>query len=132
MNSSLAFLPLDLAICGAMLLLGAIFVRSVLGRTDTLAYLSLGLCVGGGLLSFSMFIASWAGIPLTAGSVVALYVGLALLATSLAFRGSRAELGAGIGRAAGIHSRLSWLTASPWLLTVLLAAAAFVISVGLS
>jgi hypothetical protein len=132
MTASLGSLPFDIAICAGLFLLGVLVVWSLVGREDVLAHLSLGLGVGGGLLSFALFLVSWAGLPLNSSSLISLYVGLVVIFLAFALGRSRAGPGAPISVGVGPSARPAWLPGAIWLMIALVAAAAFVVSLGLS
>jgi hypothetical protein len=132
MIGSLIWLPVDLAICAALWLFGYLVVRSLVGRADFLAHLSLDLPVGGGLLSFGMFLISWVGVPLTAGSLVGLYFGLLLISGATAIWRSRGMTTAAPRASVAKRARPDWFHSAVWLVIGVLASAAFLISVGLS
>ena len=55
-------------------ILGALVVRLILGTKDGLAILGLSVPIGGGLMSWSLFLVSWAGVQLTALTSIFVWV----------------------------------------------------------
>jgi len=132
MSNNLLLIIADLLILGGLYLLGAAVVIAILGKADRIALLSLGLGVGAGILSWSMFLASWAGIPLTAGTVLGLYAVLTVAGVILARRTSKADSVDKLIVASPRGELDSRLTRGSWILIVLLILAAAILGVGLS
>jgi hypothetical protein len=112
-------LCIDLLTLGGMGLLGFLVVFPILSQPDQLEALSLSIPVGMGLLTWVLFIISWAGVPLVLPSVVITY--LALLCPALFgywfMRKSRIR-GTSDTRAASFISRNTRLFSGPKLQTV--------------
>ena len=70
----LASAVLGLCVLAAFASLGAVIVRAVLGTPDRLALIGLSIPIGGGVLTWFLFLASWAGIPLTPLSSLIVWV----------------------------------------------------------
>lgn len=77
----LASAALGLLVLAAFAGLGAVIVRAVLGMPDRLTLIGLSIPLGSGVLTWCLFLASWAGIPLSA--VSSLIVWLLLLAGAM-------------------------------------------------
>ena len=77
----LASVVLGLCVLAAFAGLGAVIVRAILGVHDRLALVGLSVPIGGGVLTWFLFLVSWAGIPLTPWS--SLVVWLLLLAVAV-------------------------------------------------
>ncbi len=132
MNTSFLLVVSDLLILGGLFLLGALIVFAILGKTDRLAWISLSLGLGAGVFSWSMFLLSWAGIPLNAGTVLGLYACLTLVAAILAWRTVRSKPVAGAAPASASSRTEVWLGRGFWVLIALLVLVVAFLSVGLS
>jgi hypothetical protein len=132
MINSLVFVFYDLLILCGLFLLGALVVWAILGKTDLFALLSVSFGIGAGMLSWSMFIASWAGLGLSVRTTLGLYAVLTVAAALLARRTARSnpieEMPPDPAR-----GRLDlWLTKGFWILIVILIIAAAFLAVGMS
>lgn len=122
----------DLLVLAGLFLLGAMVVLAVLGRADRLLLLSLSLGVGAGLFSWSMFLVSWAGLPLNAATLLGLYAVLGVVAALLARRASRMSPVNNPSLDSPVGKLDSWLTRCCWILIALLILGAAILAVGLS
>jgi hypothetical protein len=68
----------DLAVIGVILVLGGLFSRLLLGPDQKLAVLSLSFPLGGGLLTWIVFLLAWLGIP-DLNSSILIAIGIMLL-----------------------------------------------------
>src|SRR3990172_516610 len=87
MGSEPLSLGLDLGIVFAVCALGALAAWALLPAASRLELFGLAFPLGGGLLTFTAFLASWAGVPLNLASVGMLW--LLLLASAAVARRSR-------------------------------------------
>jgi hypothetical protein len=76
---------LGLLVLSAYATLGAAIVRLVLGHRDGLALVGLSIPIGGGILSWGLFLVSWAGLPLTPLSCLVIWAILTASALSLQY-----------------------------------------------
>jgi hypothetical protein len=125
----------DLAIIGALTLMGWALLRALGVERDRLAMLSLGMALGGGLFTWMLFILSWSGIGLTAPALVfsygALLLGLLALGRARGRpEGAPADPGASPGTVRSPFGRMPEIGLSA--LVVVLVVAAIVLAVGLS
>jgi hypothetical protein len=67
-------LSLDLLIIGAMTFLGALIVLSASPRQDFLAVLLLGFPIGSAVLTWTIFLTSWVGFPITIATWLIIYI----------------------------------------------------------
>jgi hypothetical protein len=81
-----AALSLDLLIISALLILGAALAIAVAGRIDVMELLALGLPLGGGLLTWGVFLVSWAGVWITVSTYIMMGAILLFVAGSIAWR----------------------------------------------
>jgi hypothetical protein len=79
-------LALDVGLILCICLLGVLVVKITLGRAQLLDYLGLALPIGGGLLTWFLFLVSILGIPLTPLVIVVIYAALCTCAAFLAVR----------------------------------------------
>lgn len=131
MGSLLWSVLIDVAIVGGLYILGILALRVVGGRVDALAQASLGLGLGGGLLSWVLFVMSWVGVPLSGVTVVACFAALAVILLML----SRAIPGqASPARSPGMETarQARWSARVLWVVLGLLVLAAAFLAVGLS
>ena len=115
-------------------MLGSLAVRTILVRADWLAFASLSLGIGGGLLTWLLFLLSWAGVRLTLPMVLLTY-GALILALSVGAQRRRKSPPGGDqaeGRLPQQDRSHLWMTWASWATIGILIAAAFCLSVGLS
>jgi hypothetical protein len=65
---------IDILLVIAIYALGALIARFILGTGDRLGLLGLAFPLGGGVLSWSVFITSWAGLQITCSSLIVTYL----------------------------------------------------------
>jgi hypothetical protein len=132
MSHNLLLVISDLLILAGLFLLGALVVSAILGKTDRFVLLSLSLGVGGGVLSWFLFLVSWAGLRLSLGTILGLYALITVAAAFLAWRTTRTNsiLEGSPDSAQGQLDR--WLTRGLWILIVLLIVTSTFLAVGLS
>lgn len=132
MTGSLLIVAIDLLILGGLSLLGGLVVRAILGRTDRFVLLNLSPGVGAGVISWCMFVASWAGLRLTEGTSLGLYAALVLVAALVAWRTARSV---SIEKPSPNEPRGRldlWLTRGLWILIGSLIVTTAFLAVGLS
>lgn len=126
-------LVVDLLIIAGYFLLGFLAIRVILRTADRLTFLSLGLGIGGGILSFSLFLLSWAGLPLIPLTVllsfIMLVIGLLMLHKRLSVKDSRSATGGISGIDEDSQKLLTKVLLIPISLLVLVS---FVLAIGLS
>lgn len=132
MNNPLLLVISDLVILAGLFLLGALVVLAIVGKTDRFVLLSLSLGIGGGVLSWFMFLVSWAGLRLSLGTVLGLYAVLTAAAALLAWRTARS----GTSQEEALDPPRDrwdvWLTRGVWILIAILIVTAAFLAVGLS
>ena len=84
----------------AILLLGSQIARAVLAPQQRAELLALAFPLGGGVLTWILFLVSWAGLPLKPPSVIVVYVIVLIVATVIGARLSGKGLGAKRGSTA--------------------------------
>lgn len=100
----------DLTVLVAFVLLGLAISRAVLRRFDPALSLGAALPVGGGVLTYGLFLVSWVGIPLSVWTALGVWV-VSMAAALVAFRGL--ERGTTISpRAPQMDRGLQWLLLS--------------------
>jgi len=132
MSNTLLLVISDLLILASLFLLGALVVYAILGKTDRFVLLSLSLGVGGGVLTWFMFLVSWAGLRLSMGTVLWLYAVLTAAAALLAWRTVRSSTIQEESPDPAHDKWDIWLTRSVWILIVILISTAAFLAVGLS
>lgn len=119
---------------GAILFLGFITSRSILGRSDWLSFASLSLGIGAGFYTWIIFLTSWAGIPLNLISALITYAFLLALFTA-AMRWSTSDTSASTARL-DFHDEedraRKWIVRGIWTVIGILVASSVILSVGLS
>ncbi len=123
--------PLILA---AIYLLGYLFVRTILKRSDWLIAISLSLGLGGGLLTWVLFLLSWAGLPFTSLTIILSYLGLVIIFGIGVFwtgrvpaEGSKPQSGLPDFRPVQL-----WLARGAWAIIGILILSTTILAVGLS
>jgi len=76
----------DAILLACIFLLGAQITRAILGTPGRLAVLSLAFPLGGGVLTWFVFLLSWVGVSISLLTVAITYAGLLALATAVHFR----------------------------------------------
>jgi hypothetical protein len=70
----LVSLLIDLAIISGLIVLGVALADLLVGRMSTASRVAVAFPLGGGALTYLLFLLSWAGMPLTRPSVVIVYL----------------------------------------------------------
>jgi hypothetical protein len=132
MTNTFVLVFIDVLILGGLFLLGYVLIRAILGKVDLLAILCLSIGLGGGLLSWSLFVISWAGVELKAGTIFLVFAFLTLLFAGIAWR-TRASNSNGKQAEKTIQKPGEvWFTRGIWIITGLLILAVVYLAVGLS
>jgi len=123
----------DILILGGFFALGSLILSAVRGVGDPIFRAGLAVPVGGGVLTWCLFLLSWARVPLTAAAILTSYAVLTLLFSVLAWRSGNAETVMPLGKDSRDEPLLARLIASLCEgIAIVLVAVAFVLSVGLS
>jgi hypothetical protein len=134
-TDSLFLLPVDVALLAALFFLGWLVLRMCIREVDGLGSICTAIALGGGILTWAMFLASWAGLALEAGLLYVCYGSLVALflitgfvirrrangESPVALRSHIADVGSGRRQVMAI-----------WAIIALLLVASVVLSVGLS
>jgi uncharacterized membrane protein YuzA (DUF378 family) len=92
MSPSINILPtlfVDIFILMALFVLGLLIVRAFFRRSDWLALLNLSMGMGAGVLTWVLFIVSWAGIVLNLQSLIVVYSALIVVFLCLSKRSGK-------------------------------------------
>lgn len=122
----------DVLILAAIYLLGATAVRAILKRADWLTFASLSVGVGGGLLTWVLFLLSWAGVSFGLSTVLLAYAGLLLPLTIVAWRAEPVPWNQSKPWAPQPNRLSIWMTRGTWTAILLLIGIAISLSIGLS
>ena len=76
-------LIVDLAILGALVFFGYVLIRIFLGGSGRLETASLAFPLGGGIITWLLFLLSWGGMQLTLSTVLLVYGAAMVLALVL-------------------------------------------------
>lgn len=88
----------DLAVLLAMAVLGALAIGAIGAKVHRLEYIGLSIPVGGGILTASLFVLSWAGVPLSPWTAGGLFGILAVVsAAAVRRRGSWSSIREAVG-----------------------------------
>lgn len=133
----LTTLLIDILLLMALFALGLLIVRTIVRRSDWLALLNLSMGIGAGVLTWVLFIVSWAGIVLNLQSLIGVYSALIVVFLYLSKRSGKKTSNGHSDNDTVEHSSISSMllvntTRTVWVLVISLIISSVLLSWGLS